>query len=397
MPSVDDVPGIPEFMRAFRGELAARDDLADTHTGSSYDIWGGIAAVLLSREVRRDRDIFRANYFDQARGEDLNEIITERFRDSRIVDSVGEGTSLLVRPATGAGAGTVLQGTRIEAAIPNGAIRTYLVSADTAVGAAVKEAWVPVTSVDTGATAAIDATPSGTAILRVQDPLWDNTWTVQRLMCQPGTTGETEEEAKARIRQLRLDVRTGYPKRIVQACKDAGATNVVLFGSDYLDTPPGSSVSIGALVSGHGDVGLNRIFVGDSGYTASHSLLVKCRYAMASAAVLGTSAQVWGMQPVSFTCSIAAQLWDDPGNFDQDSIKEEIANAVIDYFRSGSNAFYFRYITLQGAIMRAVKSVQSLTFSSGPSEPNLFTFLNTATLSRYLAASGDLTISLTGP
>lgn len=397
MPSVDNTPGVPELMKAFRGELAARDELADAHTGSGYDIWGGVAAVLLTRESQRIRDIFRANYFDQARGPELDEILTERFHDGRIVDGPGSGVAILSRSSLSAGAGTLWQGTRIEAAIPNGATRTYLIAANTTVAATVAAVHVPVVSVETGTDAAIDAAPSSPVLLRIADPLWTS-WTVQRLQCDAGTVGESEEQAKARIRQQRADARIGYPKLIVRACKDAGATNVVLFGSDYLDTaPPGPAPTIGSLVSGYGDVGLNRIFVGDAGYVANHSLLVACRRAIASSAVLGTSVQVWGMTPVAFSCSITAQLWDDPGMFDQDSVREEIRNAVVDYFQTRSNAFYFRYVTLQGAIMRSVRSVQALTFSGGPSEPNLFTFLNTAALSRYVSAPGDLTVTLTGP
>ena len=397
MPSVDNTPTVPELMRAFHGELSARDPDADTHTGSGLDIWGGVAAVLLTRESHRIRDIFRANYFDHARGADLNEILSERFHNGRIVNGPGTGTAQIYRSSLTAGAGTIWQGTRLEVAITNGTTSTYLVSEDTPVSASVNAIWVPITSVATGTDAAINTVPSASTFLRFADPLWDNSWVVQNLQCEPGTVGETQDEAKARIRQLRLDSRVGYPKRIVQACKDAGATNVVLFGSDYLDTPPGQNPVIGSLSGGYGDVGLNRIFVGDAGFATTHSLLVKCRRAVASSAVLGTAVQVWGMVPTSFSCSITAQLWDDPGAFDQDSVKEEIANAVVDYFRSGANAFYFRYVTLQGAIMRSVRSIQTLSFSGGPTEPDLFTFLNTASLPRYLSEPGDVTITLTGP
>ncbi len=397
MPSVDNLPGVPEFLRAFRGELSARDGYADTHTGANYDIWGGVAAVLFSREVRRTRDIFRANYFDYARGADLNEIIAERFRDSRRSDGPGSGTAIITRSSAASGAGTIWQGTRVEAAIPNGAIRTYLVTSNVSVGATDTAIWVPVTSVDVGTTATVDAAPSGGMMLRFADPLWDNSWSIQRLICAPGDVGESEEEAKARIRQHRLDSRVGYPKYIVQACKDAGASNVVLFGSDFLDTPPSSSPIIGSLSSGYGDVGLNRVFVGDTGYASNHSLLVKCRRAIASSAVLGTATHVWGMTPVSFTCSVTAQLWDDPGNFDQDGVKAEIANAIANYFSSSANAYYFRYVAIQGAVMRSVRAVQTLSFTSGPAEPNLLTFLNTAALSHYTAVTGDIRITLTGP
>ena len=73
MPSTQPIPTLADLRRAYSdGIVGQRERRADTHDGSAYDLLGGMSAMLFSRQAQRDRDLFRANYFDSAEAEDLS-------------------------------------------------------------------------------------------------------------------------------------------------------------------------------------------------------------------------------------------------------------------------------------------------------------------------------------
>src|SRR5258706_15611328 len=115
MPATEPIPTLAELLSAHGdGIRGLADPTADTRRGAVYDHWAGAGAILFTREAARDRDLFRACYFDTAEGAKLTEIARRRFGVEPIVATFGEGGASLSRDTLNAGEGTVFAGTRIS-------------------------------------------------------------------------------------------------------------------------------------------------------------------------------------------------------------------------------------------------------------------------------------------
>lgn len=409
MPSQEPLPSIPELLRAFESGLRGeRNENRDARSGSLYNLLGGVGALVFYRLATRDRDTFRGLYFDFADGDGLSHIAEERFKDPVITAARGSGTVYLRRVSTSGGAGTFWKGTRITlfgttVALPH----TYLVSEDTLAGAT--DTYVPVSIVSeaTGRGSAIDTLSVPKVLSRFDDPIWDNSWTVERLLCQEGTDQEKPEVSRARIRTNRFNRRVGYPKKITDACVAAGAVEVALFPSDFLASNPTSQIeTIGGLdQDGYGDVGLNYIAVGDGSFQTSDALRRSCQLALKTWGVAGTAVQVVKMQPVVVTLTATVKLWDNIGRFATSVKQRDGKSAILNYFDTRQNPFYFRLAALRGSILRAVGDVQSIDLATSytvanvvhTTEPPLTGILKSFPVARYQVSSESVTVQVTGP
>lgn len=229
MPSTLPLPTISQLLRAGRNALRGEvDRYGDGRPGSVYDhVATGPMAILLSREADADRDAFRAIYWDDADGDDLTALVQGRLAGfapaTRILDAQGTGLLKVSRTSTTAGGGTFWAGTRYAVGST-----LYEVSSDTTVSATATSASVPINALSYGPGVAID-TPGGVVQL---DPLWDS-WTVTRLTCADGTTYESADAYRARVRAALLNARNGYLPAMLAAAKSAGATYLVAFDSTY--------------------------------------------------------------------------------------------------------------------------------------------------------------------
>lgn len=378
MPSLDD------YLSAYSQTVRARRTAADVHRGSRYDLLGGVAAVLFTRVSTRDRDAFRATYFDTGQDTELDELAAKRFGDvpSRVLATKGQGTANLRRPNAVAGAGTILAGTRIAVIQDGAAPATFLeVAQDTLVGATALDAnLVPVQRVEAGASTALSLTAQEVLQLRIDDPLWDNTWQVLSVSCASGTERERDADYRARIKAARTDARLGYPKRITLAMTNAGATRVALFASDYL----GSAA----------DNGLNRICVGDTSYQSSPDLLLACRLATYDVCVLGTAAQVIPMTRQALSINVVVELWDFMDHVARDLLEADVASSLLNYFSGRQNPFVWRTDAMEGIALKATRQqAQSVTITPSDPEPTLATLFDSIPLVAWSLDPRQITIS----
>lgn len=360
MPDSSAMPSTQDYLAAYSGAVSARRSAADVHRGSRYDVLGGVAAVLFSRVSGRDRDAFRATYFDTAQDTELDELEAKRFADvgPRVLLTKGQGTVSLHRPTVDAAGGDFLAGTRI-AVILGGSSETrfFEVTEDTAIGAAALTAVnVPIQCVLPGSSTAISLNAGDVMHMRIDDPLWDNTWVVDSLACSSGTDREKDADYRVRTKAARTDNRVGYVKRITQAMTDAGAARIALFASDYLG--PDS------------DCGLNRICVGDVSYQATQALLNACRLAVYQVCVQGTAVQVLPMQQQGLALSVIVELWDSSDHVGRDMLQTDISKSLINYFSTRQNPFLWRIDAMEGVALKAARQqAQAITITTTSVEP----------------------------
>ncbi len=234
MPATEALPTLAELLAAHGDGIRGLDDpTADTRRGAIYDHWAGAGALLFAREATRDRDLFRAVYFDTADGAKLREIARRRFGVEPTVATFGEGAAALARDTTLAAEGTVFAGTRISVIRPGVEPITYAVTSDTVAASAARDLVVRVRALRRGSGVALRTSAAPGVVLRVDDPLWDATWRMTSLECADGTDAESGSALRARARQARLDARKGYGKAITDACVAEGAAHVALFTSSY--------------------------------------------------------------------------------------------------------------------------------------------------------------------
>lgn len=405
MPSAIALPTIADLRTAFQSGVLAKDRLADLHDGSIYDIWGGVGAMLFERVASRDRDVFRSTYFDFAEGGALDRVVEKRFGAKRVLRTAGQGTAEFARATTTAGAGSFFVGTRISVIGQGpGRARSFRITGQRDVGATATFARVNVETEEEGASGAFDSRTSPYGIMRFEDSVWDPSWRVTSLICSSGTDREKDQEVRARVRQERIDARTGYAKAITDACVASGAVNVSLFLSDLLSTNPSTGIeSIGGLdANGYGDVGLNWCFVGDSAYQSRPELLAHCRFAVDSAAVCGTDLQIAAMAKTPVRVGVALNLWKDPGSLGRTAIAKETRHAIARYFETRENAFYFRKQSISGTVLNAAKDVQEMVVTTSPAEPvlvasNGLPFFATSPLPRYFVNESEIAVTIDGP
>ena len=386
MPASEPLPTITDLLGVFgAGVVAKSDPYADVRRGAVYDHFAGVGAIMFSREAQRDRDLFRARYFDTADGADLTELVATRFGIARILDGYGTGTALFVRGSAAAGGGTIWEGTRIILAAGAGAAaaREYAVLEDTPVGPTVTSLPVPIRATTVGGGAAVSGA-GGYA--RLDDPLWDPSWQVQSLTCTDGTVFEKAAPFRARVRQARLDARLGYVTAITNACVAQGATYVALFASNY-----GGDAT---------DFGLNACYVAEAGYTTTPRLIRACTVALESYRVCGADLQVLGMMPVALKLAANVVLWDDPGSFSTVTLDVALRAALSASFDSVSGGCSYSLDNLRGVMLQASDAVQDVVITS-PTDgvpllvgtpPNL-----PGVLSRYSLAESDIALTFVPP
>ena len=386
MPSAEPIPSLKELLDAFNAELAARDDDGDTHEASDYEEVNGPSALLFRRLAERDRDEFRQIYFAHATDDRLTEYVRRRFRNAdgtpreRVQLARGVGTAVVQRASAAGGGGTILAGTRIGYGRGGTEPLRYLqVLTDRVVGAAeLIVSDLEVEAETPGSAGTISGDRGDIPILRIEDPLWDNSWVVNSVDCAAGTNYETDDQLRANVRQEKLDRRPGYPDFIKSTCVAAGADTVVLFPSDFL----GDEL----------DCGLNRVYVGDANYQTTAALLLACRLAMPSAAMAGAGVQVLPMTNTTLTITATLRFWDVPERFNLDRARDDAMAAIVEYFAARENPFYWRAASIRGAILRAVRGLQTVDLATSLAEPVLSSLFGTVPLPRYLVAPANVTI-----
>lgn len=386
MPSSEPLPTLQELLDAFEGAVTAKRAPADVNRGALYDLAAGTGALLFLRQAHRDQDEFRALYFANAQDERLTKYVELHFPGKgRIGDEPGPGLATLTRPSVSAGAGRIYEGTRVVlGASGSDPLRRYLVVGHHSVAATQSAVELPIKATVPGAAGAIDTRRGEARLMTIEDELWDTTWTVQSVVCSPGTERERNEAFRARIRQERTDDRPGYETKIAQALRACGAQHVLFFRSDYLGEDQ--------------DFGLNRIYVGDSNFEADAALLRACRLALPMCAVAGTSVQALPMGNADLEIAATVRFWSDPTQFDTTTAVAAWRAATVEYFASRENPFLWSEDALRGAMLRAyARNVQQIELDVSQPEPVVSEVVRSPTIIRHRVAAGDVSIQTLGP
>lgn len=375
MPATVDPPDIDAFLEAYAAGLRSEAGVsANARRGSGYDHPGGSAALLWARMAQRDRDIFRQCYTETSSGERFEAKVERKYGTTRVKSTYGAGNAILARPSAGTD-GTIYAGTRIVITGSGPRPIPYAVSADTPVDASATTVTVPVRATRIGS----GTTVSTSSNLKLDDTVFDSTFAPTYLSCADGTDEETPAACLDRARQNRLDGRVGYKKRIEQACRDAGAANVV-----FLDA---------GVFGEDDDFGVTHVYVGDAGYSTPTALLDACWLAVDEVHVSGCDVQVLGMEITPLTATVDITLWDSPGAFDQIGIKRAALAALLGEFGQRPDFWVFRLDSLAGAVIQTSTAIQGAVVTTSPGEP---TASFVATLPRYVLAGTDVTITLSG-
>ncbi len=220
----------------------------------------------------------------------------------------------------------------------------------------------------------------------IEDPLWDNSWRIDSLHCDPGTDFEPAADYRARIRQSRKDSRKGYQKAIIRACTDVGAANVALFESNYA----GDAF----------DYGINYCYVGDVSFTSTPALIKACKIALENVRVLGVDIQVLGMQASALSVNAIVHLWQDPGQFDLRNLDSALHSALVNYFTGTTAGFGYRLDAMAGAMMDLTDSIQAVVFTTPSSDSTIVSGsppVFPESLTRFFLSSNDISLTFDGP
>jgi hypothetical protein len=351
------------------------DKTADFVTGSDYEALAGMGAMIWSRQQQRDTDLFRSIRYIDADGDALTDMAKARFGIDRILATRGQGTARIRRASAAGGAGAVWEGTRIRVA--TGAFsesKLYRVREDTAVPATATEFELPIEAVEYGKGSATDGSSTR---LFFEDPLWDESWVVTRLECADGTELEEPGAFRARIDSERFDARVGFEPAIIKACKDAGASQVVVFRSDY-----GGDAR---------DDGLNVVYVGDLSYTGTADMVRACTKALRSVRVGGDQMQVLPMSRSSVTVDADIYLCDNPALLPVERIESIHRGAILQYLGGTDGGFTFSRVGLQSALTHHVVEVQEVDFVAPTTDATVL--VNNAfpsILTRYVITDSDI-------
>ncbi len=390
MPSHQELPTIQDHLRAYGSEINAlvRPN-ADTRRGAGYDIFGGTNAVLFTREATRDRDLFRATYFDASTGDAVDTLIDERFGEARVLATPGTGQMVLERPLAGT-AGSFLKGTRVAVLVPGADVRFAEISANVTYLAGDVTAVVPVRAAIAGIAQPLSVTRDN-GYVRLEDPIDDPSWAPKTIDLSQGQDRESDAQFKARTKDNRLARRVGYVKSIVDTCVQVGAGKVALYASDFFGDAS--------------DHGINRCFVGASSFRSTPELVRDCRIAVDAVRMLGADLTVMGMTSVRVSAQVSVRLWIPPTTRNRISLSGAAKAAVVEYFNGRQDAFSFRFSAMRGAVLRALRtdvhSVDIVLSEPGIgtplAEPILSTVTVTNLLPHYSLAASDVTVSIAGP
>lgn len=357
MPSSEPLPTIRQLVKAGSDAITGEGDTyGDTRSGSLYNHTLGPFAILCSREADRDLDQFRAIYFADADGWPLTRMVAQRMGVQRELDTYGNGTCSFARPTSSGGAGSFLQGTRVQ--IPGAPPVIFQVAADTPVSATALSATVPIAAMAIGSGNAASAT-SG---LQLLDPVYDSTWTPTSLACADGTDFEPAPGLRARALAQQAAARSGYLANMVSACQAAGATYVLAFPSTYgLDVDDFAD-----------DFGLNAIYVADANYQSSPALINACSVALESWRVGGADLWVGGVSSVPLSITMLVALTDAPNRVPLLAVRRACAQALLGAFGAASSGFSFSPGALTGAVSKASPYVQLASLPSVWAEATLY-------------------------
>lgn len=401
MPSTKPLPTITQLRKAAADALRGQiDRYGDKHDGAIYDHIAGPYALLMAREAAADRDVFRAIYFDDALDDDLTERGLLQYGVARILDTYGQGTTKLARPAATAGDGTIYQGTRVQIQGTSPAI--YEVASDTPVTGL--SATVPIQAMTVGVGTAANVS-GGLAFL---DPIYDLTWTPIALTCADGTNFEQASDYRGRVRQTLLNSRNGYAPNasrsstaMLTGLRAAGASFAIFFASTYgLGTNDFDD-----------DCGLNAVYVADPNYQSSPALIQACAVALEATRVLGADLWVGGIAQSILQVSAVVSLFDSPGSLDLIPIQRAMVQALLAYFSGVGSGYVVKRAALSGAMQAAHPAVQTVTFTSPSADTALPNITSSAaapvlgglvqgwpaTLTRFTLVPSSISLQFTGP
>lgn len=377
MPAQSPVPGIADLRKAARDAIVGgRDPRLSVRTGGGYDLTQGPMAVLFSRQAKRDQGLFRQCYVETSTGADRDRLVEAYYQVERVPAAYGIGEAELLGSA---GAGTVYAGTIIEVLVPAQPPAQYFVTEDTPYLDGSAAFPVPVRAARAGSGVAVQADASVLRFGDGSDYLLSEGFSVVSLVCDDGTDAEEDDAYLARARTGRRDKRVGMLKRIIQACKDAGAYHVVALHSGTFGDP----------FTGADDYGLNYVYVGDSSFTTTEALKTACMVALDAVRVCGCDTQVLGMTAATIDLSVVAAYYDDPGKFDTVETSQAIMAALVDEFSGRTNWWTFSFDELRGAALRSSGDLQAVNVVSATPEPAAA--FPVPTLTRY--GLGNVTIS----
>lgn len=385
MPATTPVPTIDELRQAFDAAVSSSRAAADAHLGAFYDYLGGVGAICFRRLAQRDQGESQGLYFETASEDQLDRYLSSRFpRYARIENTPGRGYVVLQRPTAAAGQGIIYEGARIlVASTGEDAQRTYMVSENWYVESTSLLERVPVRATVDGPAGAIDSHESTSRILRLEDALWDLSWTAMELICGKGTVRERNEEVIARLRESRRKGRPGFEDAIVARLMQAGAQKVVLIRSDYLGED--------------NDYGDNRAYVSDSNFETPAELLLACRLALDSIVVMGTGVQALPITNTVIGVKAVVEFWQAPESSDMSVAREAWRGAVLEYFEGRENPFLWSENAVRGAMLRAFgRGVHRITLTPSLPAPTAASVFSEA-LNRYRLDPSGLTIEMTGP
>ena len=351
MPSHRPLPTLSEFDSAFHAAVHARREDSDGHTGALYDYLGGVGALVFRGISARERDHARKIYLSGAKGADLDQRVLSRRGVTRNADQRGTGIAYMTRVGT---AGTTIwRWTRILVSLEGQDPIIVRASSDYTVLPGVTSIPLPVEQEISGLSADISVVAVQCKRLELLD-LLEESWTVTKLVCTAGQAYEKDEDYLARADDTVLEARVGYESAIEKACKDAGASRVALFRSDYTGD----------------DTGINNVIVGDAGGETPDALLLACRLALSGVSMVGANVQALPMTRQQVELAVSAELWQPMAN--QRSAEIEAANAILDYFKNRENPFVWKYSAIEAAALRGLSDVHTISVS-GTAEPVLAT------------------------
>lgn len=366
MASNQALPTISELLDAFAVGAQSKHENADVHRGAIYDVGAGMGALVWSRVAARDREVFRGIYLDGCQKDALDYRIARLHGPGRIQPTRGSGVAIVkydyLHGGAGSQTGTILKGTRLSVSIGS-TCNYYRVASDVELSDwfwdnsiqvdANGFVWLrlPIEADSIGSGVAIDTT-STIAAIRWEDELYNLTtslWVVDSIKCSDGTDGETDVEYLARYRSWKKSRKPGYSDAISRAMFAAGASKVALFESDFVDGE---------------DFGINRIFVGDSGYTASTALLNACRLALDSVVPFGNTTTVGSMILTPIEVTVQLNMMRAASRYSPDWVLPSAQKAVRRALSGSQSAYVFRQDSLRAELSQAFPELQSIDFAS---------------------------------
>lgn len=372
MPSHRSIPTLFELESAFHAAAHARREDADGHTGSLYDYLAGVGALVFRGLSARERDHARKIYLSGAKDAELDRRVLSRRGVTRNADQRGTGIAYMTRVGT---AGTTIwRWTRILVSLEGQDPIIVRASSDYTVLPGVTSIPLPVEQEISGLSADISVIAVQCRRLELLD-LLEDTWTITKLVCTAGQAYEKDEAYLARANDTVLEERVGYESAIEHACRDAGASRVALFRSDYTGI----------------DTGINNVIVGDAGGETPDAILLACRLALARVAILGVNAQALPMTRQQVELAVDVELWQPTSNPRESEI--EAANAIIDYFQNRHNPFVWKYSAVEAAALKGLSNVHTIAVS-GTEEPVLAT-LFTPPVVEWEACAWNITVQIT--